>query len=98
MPWSVFVSSCIPVVITDSVEFLGMHVQMLSESNVAVEFSFILGALPVAPTLYTFAQQYGVDTKLISLAVVVCLIVSTPMLFVSSVFVSANNMKLQSLR
>jgi len=53
-------------------------------------FSVIAGALPVAPTLYTFSQQYGVDTHLIACGVLVCLLVSAPLLLATAVLVPNN--------
>ena len=48
------------------------------------QFSFLYGTFPAAPTVFIFALQYDLPTQVVASGMVICTILSAPLMFVSA--------------
>lgn len=55
----------------------------MDQTNELAGFAFLVGTLPTAPTAYVFAKKYDIRPDMVAGAMVVCTIVSAPIIYVS---------------
>merc|ERR1719422_2542855 len=48
------------------------------------DFAFLYGTFPAAPTVFVYASKYNIVPDVIASAMVVCTLLSAPMMFVSA--------------
>ena len=60
-----------------------------NETNDLAGFAFLYGTFPTAPTVYIFAVQYDIAPDMVASAMVVCTIVSAPIIYGSGIIMSA---------
>lgn len=53
-------------------------------SSIMSGFGFIYSIIPTAPTLFIFALQYGISTWIVSTSLVICTLISSPLIIISS--------------
>jgi len=76
------------VIILPIVMALTTHILTGDETD--LEFAFLYGMLPTAPTVYIFAVNYRLKETLMSSSCLVCLLASLPMILISGIAIQVH--------
>lgn len=63
-------------------------VALLGGSSDLADYAFIYGTFPTAPSVYVFAVQYGANPDIIASTMVLCTVLSAPIMYVSAKLIS----------
>ncbi len=61
------------------------------DTELLSDFAFLYGTFPTAPSVFVYATQYDLETKLVASTMVVCTFVAAPIMFVSARLLSLTN-------
>mmetsp|Transcript_1547 Transcript_1547/g.2170 ORF Transcript_1547/g.2170 Transcript_1547/m.2170 type:complete len:1100 (-) Transcript_1547:150-3449(-) len=72
---------------------MALTARVLTNNETDLQFAFLYGMLPTAPTVYIFAVNYQLKETLMSSSCLICLLASLPMILVAGVAIQIHGEK-----